>query len=428
MRLAYYSNLLIKCVELVSVYLLVFWSTGPSLPSGIDTLIRGSSYLFIAWLALRNIEKMSFAFTKDMALTSLIIVAVLSIYWSASPEFTFNDSKALVRSTIFGAYLAVRYSKEKMMHVLFAVFFVAMVSSLIASLVNPSYGVKFAGLWNGIYSHKENLGQLSVMSTLISINIFLSRKKTYPSILPIILIVISVIILLFTEAKTSLVLLIFNLLLLPLFNLFKRPARLRFIVLAFSAFTLLVAAILVFSNLEWIVVDLLGKDLAGNGRDIVWELSLEKAFQRPWLGYGYAGFWTSDEALYVINNSWGQTTITGELDEVRWHAHNGYIDLFLSLGWLGVVLYAISFANVFFKIISIASFDPRVENFWVIQYLITISLFSLFLRGTILDTNHLFWILYVYIALSSSVEYSTMLKYKRRAAILKNTSRELIAN
>jgi len=65
-----------------------------------------------------------------------------------------------------------------------------------------------------------------------------------------------------------------------------------------------------------------------SGRKFIWPLVLEFVSQRAWLGYGYESFWTPQHIEQVS-------------DELQWgvrEAHNGYLEVLLSTGLIGLAL------------------------------------------------------------------------------------------
>ena len=66
-----------------------------------------------------------------------------------------------------------------------------------------------------------------------------------------------------------------------------------------------------------------GRDETLKGRTDVWRELVPAAMERPILGYGYGGFWTSEARdEFDITDS-----------------HNGYLNLILNVGFIGLVLY-----------------------------------------------------------------------------------------
>jgi O-Antigen ligase len=76
----------------------------------------------------------------------------------------------------------------------------------------------------------------------------------------------------------------------------------------------------------------MGKDSTLTGRTDIWGYVIPYIYQRPWLGWGYAAFWsTLNPAAWEIANA------------LRWYspeAHNGLLEILLSGGLVGVVWFA----------------------------------------------------------------------------------------
>jgi O-antigen ligase len=78
--------------------------------------------------------------------------------------------------------------------------------------------------------------------------------------------------------------------------------------------------------------DLLDRDPSLTGRTDLWNYVIDAVRERPVFGWGYMAFWTPDStsATYIQN-------------QIRWpapNAHNGYLELALGLGLVGVAGFA----------------------------------------------------------------------------------------
>lgn len=74
-------------------------------------------------------------------------------------------------------------------------------------------------------------------------------------------------------------------------------------------------------------------DLTFTGRWQLWEVIWDQIRQHFWLGYGFGAFWDIDG----VDNSFGLARSVGWLGVVG-QAHNGYLDLFLQIGLVGLGL------------------------------------------------------------------------------------------
>lgn len=77
------------------------------------------------------------------------------------------------------------------------------------------------------------------------------------------------------------------------------------------------------------LVQAMGRDPTLTGRTQLWEEVLRMGVD-PWFGAGFESFWLGKRAELLWETYW-------------WHpneAHNGYLEIFLTLGWLGVALFS----------------------------------------------------------------------------------------
>jgi O-antigen ligase len=86
----------------------------------------------------------------------------------------------------------------------------------------------------------------------------------------------------------------------------------------------------IFFNTSGALLQGIGKDPTITGRTEIWSLLLSMT-RKPLLGTGFESFWLGDR----LDRIWS---------EVWWHpneAHNGYLEVYLNLGWIGVALLAL---------------------------------------------------------------------------------------
>lgn len=106
----------------------------------------------------------------------------------------------------------------------------------------------------------------------------------------------------------------------------RRPILLHLLVAA----ELSVSFAALFLNIGSSVVESLGKDSTLTGRTDLWKVLLGMA-NNPVLGAGFESFWLGSRLKTLWNIYWWKPS----------EAHNGYIEVYLNLGWVGLVLLAI---------------------------------------------------------------------------------------
>ena len=96
------------------------------------------------------------------------------------------------------------------------------------------------------------------------------------------------------------------------------------------------------------LVESLGRDATLTGRTAIWSAVLAQV-RNPILGTGFESFWTGDRLLRV----WAAINEKGVQE-----AHNGYIEVYLNLGWIGVTLLGVLLVAGYRNIISLLRQNP----------------------------------------------------------------------
>ena len=103
---------------------------------------------------------------------------------------------------------------------------------------------------------------------------------------------------------------------------FRKPALVTFLVGAM----LTVSFCVLFLGIGGSALTALGRDSSLTGRTAVWQTVLPYA-KSAWFGAGYENFWIGERMRLFYR-------LLGGLNQ----AHNGYIEIYLNLGWVGLIL------------------------------------------------------------------------------------------
>lgn len=365
-------------------------------------------YLVIPIVALPHWKRLLYIATRNLPLLVLYAFVICSAVWSASPDRTMTMVRALLPRTLMGIYLATRFSLKEQMQLLTWVFGISALGSSVFGKAN-----------SGLYSHKNYLARMMAIGSILHISRAIDTRRY--RLLFGIMAILSFGLLIRSQGKTALVLYLLTLCLLPLYWIVKRNYKFQVASLLTGLVVVSSVAIFAMNNLEFLVVDVLGKDLSFNGRTEVWGYLIERGLTRPWLGFGYFAFWDiPDERFGVAIHTWYGSVNTARraLYGGQGHAHSGYIDLFLSLGMIGIILLTISFLNVLWNSIQLVVITKKIEYFWVLSFTTFFLLLNFTITITILSPRHLFWIMYVSMALSTSLELERLKRgWYRRAKI-----------
>jgi exopolysaccharide production protein ExoQ len=128
----------------------------------------------------------------------------------------------------------------------------------------------------------------------------------------------------------------------------------------------------------------LGKDATLTGRTELWEAVLGSIGQRAGLGYGYGAFWhtaAESESLFAA------------IGWRAWHAHNAFLDLWLNLGVLGVLLFTALFVWAATAALRRLRGGADAEAVWPLA-LLAFTLLTNLTESRLLEPNNLYWILF----------------------------------
>lgn len=380
-------------LQLASGSLLAVFLSTEAQNSSVERLSTDNPIMQIIWLFIYIVSfglillrpnQLIGVLKRDKLLLLLVGLTVLSYFWSFLPELTLRRSIALVGTTVFAIYLVTRYNSGQLLRLFIWTMSIGAILSPLFALALPSYGITVGGGWQGFYQHKNLMGRLMGLNAVLLLLLNTCERK-YRWVMWA-GIGLSVALVLLSTSKGALVNFVVLLSLYPLYRSLQWkytlviPCLLIFILLGVSL------ALVITANLETIVVETLGKDITLTGRTVLWELVAQMISLRPILGYGYDGFWRGLEgpsAPILIAANWAVP-----------HAHNGFLDLWLDLGIVGVVIFIIGFLMSLIRSIKWLRLTKQIEDLWPIVVLTATLLYNL-AESTILERNHFLWIFYV---------------------------------
>ncbi len=116
----------------------------------------------------------------------------------------------------------------------------------------------------------------------------------------------------------------------------------------------------------------LGRDSNLSGRTLMWAAMLP-AVSNPMIGVGFDSFWTGPNAQIFHHN----------LELLHWfhpdqinEAHDGYLEVYLNLGWIGVCLIALILTTGYRRACKAFRRDPEVGGL-MLTYIITGAIYSI---------------------------------------------------
>ena len=190
---------------------------------------------------------------------------------------------------------------------------------------------QLAGDWRGVFGHKNMAS--AVFSFLAFVGMFVRTERPAEGW---IIFVLSIVFVIASGGKSS------TAICLATIALSYLAARIS----NFALWALLVGAPLAGLNLLGIgsviwpaiasTISALPMDSSFTGRADIWAYALPRAAESPIFGHGFLAFWNTTAMLYGAeqNTEWASTAS---------HAHNGYLDAVLSMGFPGLFLFLAAF-------------------------------------------------------------------------------------
>ncbi|MEO0465973.1 MAG: O-antigen ligase [Pseudomonadota bacterium] len=344
-------------------------------------------YAGVIALSLSRIKDILDLALRTPALMALVALAAVSFVWSIEPSLSFRRGISVSMTTLFGLYLAARHDWRELLKLLGGVWIFLALMSFLAGLVAPGFARMqeiHPGTWRGFWFEKNTLGgHMARAAIVFAVLVALDIKRRWFWVCGLALATGLVIL---TTSKTSLLAILMGVSIITGGLIAQRSpvSAIGMIWLGVTGTALGGGVLYLYPEAFF---ELIGKDPSLTGRTEIWSALGSAIADRPWLGYGYGAFWAegSDPADWVRK-------------AVQWDAptaHNGWLDVCLSVGLVGVALFSISFAMTSFRAVTLM-FRHRFGLF-VFAMVTTLMLFSLS-ESIFLEPNNLVWATYVAVA------------------------------
>ncbi len=301
-------------------------NAGGSLVIVVFIMLTGTLLFF----SMTRPKAMMYLVVCELSLLAFSLLILFSPLWSVDFSTSSRRAVALSLTTVLGIYFVARYSLEQLINRLSIVFFIAMLLNFAWVFALPQYGLSFTGDdFLGITTNRNSLGKQAVLGCVVTAFAIRTRNHRFIAMTGFLG---SVLLVLGTNSKTSLVSLILLGGLLLVFATFRSRKQLFGAVIVSEVTAGLFGLLIATANLAFIT-DLLGRDITLTGRTVLWGHLIEPISERPLLGYGweaYWGGWGSPAHEIWLKNSWFPPT-----------AHNAPLEYLLALGAVGLTIWAV---------------------------------------------------------------------------------------
>jgi exopolysaccharide production protein ExoQ len=266
---------------------------------------------------------------------SICAFAVLSAGWSDDPFFTFRRAIVFLATTVFAIYFGSSFDWDDQIEIFSWLLILSIAGSVLMVVLAPQFGISHdmhMGAFKGMFSHKNLLGRqmaLGIVTVMVGKPLGMPRWVRGACLLA------AFPLLALSRSTGALLSLIIILAIHAMLNI-PRPSRRSSPPLWIGLLPLLLLiAVLMIAN-AGAFLSAFGRDASLTGRVPLW-VAIEHAIDRRfWLGYGYAIFWVrqSGSLQEVLATGWNALS-----------AQNGYLDMGLDLGIVGLGLFFCTLAS-----------------------------------------------------------------------------------
>lgn len=316
-------------------------------------------------------------FRENPWLMLLFIYMLMSLFWSDIPFVSFKRWFRELGAVIMALVVASDPEpRQAMQSILRRTTYILIPFSLYLIKYVPSLGIEFhrwsgERMWIGVTLQKNGLGRLCVICGFFLIwtfvrrwkgsDVAVSRRQTYGEAF---LLFLTLWLLkgpgIAAYPATAVIVLILGVALYG-YLLWSRSHHVR---VSPAAMATLLTATLVYGIATPLITSsslgnflaFLGRNTTFTGRTAIWSALLPVAAQQPFFGLGFGSFWTPYARFHYV------------LSE----AHNGYLDIVLDLGYLGLFLMAVFLISSCLRAVKGLALDFDWACLWLCLLFITV--------------------------------------------------------
>jgi O-antigen ligase len=285
--------------------------------------------------------------------------AALSILWSDLPFFTFKHWTKAVEDLVM--VLIVWTDADPVMAIrrlLTRAGFILIPLSLLFCKYYPDLGRGFDKDWetiyNGVADTKNKLGIICLIFGLASLWCFFGawRERKSPArrrrlLAHSILLGFVIVQLGMAHSVTASVCLVLSAAVMAVIRRSPRANAARVHLVVVTALCCALVPLFIAPSL----VKNMGRDTTFSGRTEIWHI-LPRFVRNPWLGAGYETFLSGPRLV----------ELKAIIDKTFQEAHNGYLEVWLNLGWIGVSLFAFVVITGYRNAVAAFRRDPAIGS------------------------------------------------------------------
>lgn len=361
--------------------------------------------LFLAGTALVQTLK---GVIRSPFLVLLLLVTAASWFWSVDPSATVRRFVAVTFTMMGGVALAARFRWPTLAEVCATAFAILAVLSVLVTLARPQWGLMseiFPGAWRGLWLEKNNLGGNMTVGfgfCVAAAALVPARRRLWLGFALLCMGLVAV-----STSKTALVVLALMIGCLGFVWLVRRgpAAGVAMGWIAVVGATLVAAAGLFAADA---VFEVLGKDATLTGRTEIWDGIVRVMEGHAWTGYGYGAIWDDLDPYAPL--AW----ITHYANFRAGHAHNGWMEIWLNIGLVGVIVFGLWFIEIWFR--TVWTTFTGGQGAWIALPFMAAYSIAMLTESITLSWHDMRWVLFTAVAVKLALGDSQPARWARRSS------------
>ena len=351
--------------------------------------------LVVLWKRRRDVSRI---LTNNKWLLAFFAYMAFSILWSDYPGVSFKRWTKTVGDLLMVLIVLTEADCLDGMKTIFRrSAFVLLPLSIILIKYFRDIGIAYSDdgsqtMWIGVTTQKNVLGYVAMVCGLSFVHSIVTDRKLRKIWVDLLLLLLALWLLAGSStagSKTSLFGFVFGVcVLIAVRRSPKNPGRVGLVVILLALMAVVWTSF--GGSLFESAASTLGRDATLTGRTDIWNAVLEVGPRDPLLGRGYGSFWIGDTAAEV----WRKPYIYAHIQQ----SHNGYLDIYLELGILGLALLSCLICSVYRN--SLVTLASHFEYGTMRMILLFVILVHNIAESSFGRPVHLLWFLFLLVCTS----------------------------
>jgi O-antigen ligase len=334
-------------------------------------------------LALRNRSRLARLPPHIVWLFAYLAFAGASVLWAFDPRVSFTKfcvEAMVITSIVLPAMLVDR--NTDLMRGVFLAFAAASILNLIVAVNEPPKVWEGVAFYQGYLSDKNSLGECASIAFVLAL--YETLHSGARRVLGVLVAVISASLVFLSNSKTALGLAVLSPLLAAPLVLVGRRMRLSpaIILLPVVFLYVLLYNTNVFNHVSYVLYG----NYTFSARTLIWDFVRHEIERRPLFGWGYQSFWQLGPGGPSVTDGWGWLKMMP-------HAHNGYYDTMLQIGYVGFAFLLIFVFATLHAARGLVDRDP--VRAWLVLSLALYVIITNFFESTWLRGDVPAWVVFV---------------------------------